>query len=311
MQDKPTVAVLMGGWSAERAVSLNSGRAVSTALEQAGFAVHAIDVTVENRLQIGALIKRAGAQLAFIALHGRGGEDGQVQTLLDWEGIPFTGSGAAASAVGMDKALTKRIWQGLGLATADFAVVDSLTAATTAAEEIGYPVVVKPIADGSSFGVHLVEQPETLAPAFADAGAYGRVMVEKCIAGTELTVAVLDNTALPAIAIAPSATHTFYDYQAKYHAEDTQYKLPCGLAVTEEQQLAEQALQAYQAINASGWGRVDFIRDAAGVNWLIEVNTVPGMTDHSLVPKAAAAVGLDFPALCARIVEDAWRRRAG
>lgn len=297
------VMVLMGGWSAERDVSLDSGAAVHEALVSQGIDAIAVDLDRAAARELGQHIEAEGIDRVFIALHGRGGEDGQVQALLELAEVPYTGSGMAASAIGMDKVMCKRIWQGAGLATPDFAVVDDLAAARSAAERLGWPVIIKPTADGSSVGVSKVDDPAGVATAFAEAAAHGEVMVEQFIAGGEYTVAILGEQSLPAIRIEASAEHAFYDYQAKYEAEDTGYRIPCGLADDEEARLAETARAAFRLIGARGWGRVDFIRDAAGRHWLIEVNTVPGMTSHSLVPMAARAVGIDFPGLCRAILE--------
>ncbi|HHQ68756.1 MAG TPA: D-alanine--D-alanine ligase [Halothiobacillaceae bacterium] len=305
------VAVLMGGWSGERAVSHKSGHAIAAALNQAGFSARTVDITWENRLQILADLATQSVDMVFIALHGRGGEDGQIQTLLDWHGIPYTGSKATASAVGMDKVLSKRVWQGMGLATPAFYSIENLDQAREAAAQLGYPLVIKPVADGSSLGVHLVASAAELPAAFEDAARFGAVMAEQMIEGAELTVAILDGQPLPAIRICPSQAHPFYDYQAKYQADDTRYQLPCGLSAAEEEALARKAQQAFAGIKATGWGRVDFIRDQQGEDWLIEVNTVPGMTNHSLFPKAALAAGIGFSELCARIVEIALKERFG
>ncbi|MFO7809311.1 D-alanine--D-alanine ligase [Guyparkeria sp.] len=297
------VMVLMGGWSAEREVSLASGRAVHEALFSHGVDAIGVDLDRVAAQELGHRLAAEQVDRVFIALHGRGGEDGQVQALLELADVPYTGSGIAASAIGMDKVMCKRIWQGAGLDTPAFAVVDSLSAAREAADALGWPVIIKPTADGSSVGVSKVDEPAGVEPAFRGAAAHGEVMVEQFIAGGEYTVAILGGQSLPAIRIEASADHAFYDYQAKYEAEDTGYRIPCGLSVEEEVRLAEVARTAFGLIGARGWGRVDFIRDDAGRHWLIEVNTVPGMTSHSLVPMAARAVGMDFPRLCVAILE--------
>lgn len=297
------VMVLMGGWSAEREVSLASGRAVHEALISRGVDAIGVDLDRAGAQELGHRLLAERVDRVFIALHGRGGEDGQVQALLELAEMPYTGSGMAASAIGMDKVMCKRIWQGAGLDTPAFAMVDSLSAAREAAEALGWPVIIKPTADGSSVGVSKVDDPADVEPAFREAAAHGEVMVEQFIAGGEYTVAILGEQSLPAIRIEASAEHAFYDYQAKYEAEDTGYRIPCGLSAEEEARLAEAARTAFGLIGARGWGRVDFIRDAAGRHWLIEVNTVPGMTSHSLVPMAAHAVGMDFPGLCVAILE--------
>ena len=297
------VAVLMGGWSAERDVSLNSGQAVFDALAGQGIDTVAIDLHREDARELGRVLREQDVDRVFIALHGRGGEDGQVQALLDLLDVPYTGSGMAASAVGMDKVLCKRIWQSAGLDTPAFAVVDGLAETQAAAARLGWPVIVKPTADGSSVGVSKVDGPDEVESAWREATAHGSVMVERFVAGGEYTVAILGGKTLPAIRIEASGEHAFYDYQAKYEAEDTGYRIPCGLAADEEQSMAAAAREAFDLIGATGWGRVDFIRDQDGRHWLIEVNTVPGMTGHSLVPMAAREVGMDFPALCRSILE--------
>ena len=303
MIDFGRVAVLMGGWSAERDVSLSSGQAVFDALAGQGIDTVALDLHREDARDLGRLLAEQDVDRAFIALHGRGGEDGQVQAVLDLLEIPYTGSGMAASAVGMDKVLCKRIWQGAGLDTPAFAVVEDLAAARQAADELGWPVIVKPTADGSSVGVSKVDGPAGVESAWQAAAAHGPVMVERFIPGGEYTVTMLGGQTLPAIRIEASAEHAFYDYRAKYEAEDTGYRIPCGLSPDEEGRMAATAARAFELIGASGWGRVDFMRDEAGRHWLIEVNTVPGMTSHSLVPMAALEAGLDFPALCRTILE--------
>lgn len=310
-RDLGRVAVLMGGWSAERAVSLNSGAAVCEALVRQGVDAVGIDLHRHEAANLGRLLREKQIDRVFIALHGRGGEDGQIQALLDLLDVPYTGSGMAASAVGMDKVLCKRIWQSAGLATPAFEVVEDLAAARQAADALGWPVIFKPIADGSSVGVSKVDAPAQVDAAFEQAVVHGDVMVEQFIAGGEYTVAVLGDRMLPAIRIEASAAHAFYDYQAKYEAEDTGYRIPCGLDEDEQAHLAATARRAFDLIGASGWGRVDFMRDQVGRHWLIEVNTVPGMTSHSLVPMAAHASGIDFPALCRAILEQTLEAGAG
>lgn len=302
-RDLGRVAVLMGGWSAERAVSLNSGAAVCEALVGQGVDAVGIDLRRHEAAELGRLLREKQIDRVFIALHGRGGEDGQIQALLDLLDVPYTGSGMAPSAVGMDKVLCKRVWQSAGLATPAFEVVEDLAAARQAADGLGWPVIIKPIADGSSVGVSKVDAPEQVETAFEQAVMHGDVMVEQFISGGEYTVALLGDRTLPVIRIEAGGEHAFYDYQAKYEAEDTGYHIPCGLDSDEQAHLASAARQAFDLIGASGWGRVDFMRDQAGRHWLIEVNTVPGMTSHSLVPMAARAASIDFPALCRAILE--------
>ena len=301
--DLGRVMVLMGGWSAEREVSLASGRAVHEALVSRGVDAIAVDLDQAGARGLGQRLVDERIDRVFIALHGRGGEDGQVQAVLELAEIPYTGSGMAASAIGMDKVMCKRIWQGAGLDTPAFEVVGDLAAARKAGGRLGWPVIVKPTADGSSVGVSKVDEADGIEAAFREAAAFGEVMVEQFVNGGEYTVAILGERSLPAIRIEASAEHAFYDYQAKYEAEDTGYRIPCGLSEDEEARMAETARAAFGLVGAHGWGRVDFIRDANGRHWLIEVNTVPGMTSHSLVPMAAQAVGIDFAGLCRAILE--------
>ena len=297
-RDFGRVAVLMGGWSAEREVSLWSGKNVHEALVKRGVDAVAVDATRENVLTL----RRDGFDRAFIVLHGGAGEDGTVQAALELQGLPYTGSGVAASAIKMDKLAAKRIWRAEGLPTADYFALTSVRQAQEAAERLGYPFVIKPSAEGSSVGVTIVKQPAQVADAYALAGQNQRaVMAERFIKGAEITVAVLDGEALPSIRIVPAGE--FYDYHAKYIAEDTQYHCPSGLAPEQERAVAQIALRAFDLVGACGWGRVDFIVEASGNPWLLELNTVPGMTSHSLVPMAARARGLGFEDLCWAILE--------
>lgn len=291
------VAVLMGGWSAEREVSLISGRAVLQGLRNRGIDAHAIDVTRATIRQV----TEGGYDRVFIALHGRGGEDGVIQGLLEACGIPYTGSGVLASALAMDKLRTKQIWISAGLPTPPFAVITGVADFAVAIDTLGLPLIVKPATEGSSLGMSKVESAAELEQAFAAAHEFGtEVFAERWIEGGEYTAAVLDDRVLPLIRI--ETPRVFYDYIAKYHANDTQYHCPAGLESTEEAQLAGLARRAFDAIGCSGWGRVDLIRDRRGHAWLIEVNTVPGMTGHSLVPMAARAAGIDFDELVWRVL---------
>lgn len=292
------VAVMMGGWSTEREISLNSGQAVLKALISAGVDAHGVDVD----RHVLAVLGEAGYERAFIALHGRGGEDGVIQGALEFLGLPYTGSGVLASALCMNKRLTKRVWAGEGLPTPRFAVLEEGFDPCLVEREIGLPCIVKPALEGSSIGMSKVEAPEELEGAWAMASRYGHeVMAETWVDGPEFTVAILGERVLPAIRLV--TPRTFYDFQAKYHAADTEYHIPCGLDSGRERELQGLALQAFCATTAQGWGRVDLMMDSADRFWLIEVNTVPGMTDHSLVPMAARAAGIDFGALVLRILE--------
>ncbi len=282
------VAVLYGGWSAEREVSLKSGRAVLEALQARGVDAHGIDAgrDVVEQLKAGAF------ERAFIVMHGRGGEDGVIQGALELLGLPYTGSKVLASALGMDKLRTKQLWLGAGLPTPAFRVLESMADAEAAARELALPLMVKPALEGSSIGMSKVRTAADLPAAFAKAAGFGPVLAEQFIEGGEYTVAILGDRALPPIRLETS--HDFYDFDAKYIANDTRYHCPCGLPPEAEAELKSLALAAFRTIGASGWGRVDVMRDGAGRFWLLEINTVPGMTDHSLVPMAARADGMDF-----------------
>jgi D-alanine-D-alanine ligase len=297
-RDFGRVAVLMGGWSAERQVSLWSGEAVLAALKKRGVDAHGVDATRENILALRA----QGFERAFVILHGGAGEDGTVQAALELQGIPYTGSGVAGSAVKMNKVTAKRVWLAEKLPTAPFMELASEADAKAAARKFKFPFVIKPAAEGSSVGVTIVKKPAQVAGAFKLARGEGRaVMAEKFIKGAELTVPVLDGQALPSIRIVPAGE--FYDYHAKYIAEDTQYHCPSGLKAAQEKKLAALALAAFRLVGAGGWGRVDFIVEKSGKPWLLELNTVPGMTSHSLVPMGARAAGLSFDELCWAILE--------
>ncbi len=291
------VAVVMGGDSSEREVSLNSGANVLAALLARGVKAHAVD-------GIPALLRdiRAGlCDRVFNILHGRGGEDGVLQGALEALGVPYTGSGVLGSALTMDKVRTKRVWQALDIPTPAFAVLPVGADVASAISAVGLPAIVKPSREGSSVGVTRIFAESDVAAAVELARRYdGELLVERMIQGPELTVAVLDGQALPSIRIVPAAE--FYDYHAKYVAEDTQYLCP-GLEQAAEDQLARLCEQAFAAVGASGWGRIDVMLDADRGFQLLEVNTSPGMTSHSLVPKAAAQAGIDFESLCWRILE--------
>ncbi|QVM90518.1 D-alanine--D-alanine ligase [Pseudomonas entomophila] len=298
------VAVLYGGKSAEREVSLKSGAAVIEALTSAGVDVVAIDVGDDllDRLQ------REQIDRAFIILHGRGGEDGSMQGLLECLGIPYTGSGILASALAMDKLRTKQVWQSLGIPTPRHAVLASEQDCVAASAELGFPLIVKPAHEGSSIGMAKVNSEQELVAAWKDAAKYdSQVLVEQWIHGPEYTIAVLRGQVLPPIAL--GTPHVFYDYDAKYIANDTQYRIPCGLDSVKEQELIDLTARACDAIGIEGWGRLDVMQDEQGRFWLLEVNTAPGMTDHSLVPMAARAAGLDFQQLVLAILADSVATR--
>ena len=298
------VAVLFGGKSAEREVSLKSGNAVLSALQAGGVDAFGIDVG-DDFLQRLASEK---IDRAFIVLHGRGGEDGSMQGLLECAGIPYTGSGILASALAMDKLRTKRVWLSLGLPTPAHATLASEEDCHAAAAELGFPLFVKPAHEGSSIGMAKVADVEALIAAWKDASRYdSQVLVEQMIDGPEYTVAMLRGQVLPPIGL--GTPHTFYDYDAKYLANDTQYRIPCGLSADKEAELKALTARACEAVGTQGWARADVMQDANGQFWLLEVNTVPGMTDHSLVPMAARAAGLDFQQLVLAILADSVEAR--
>ncbi len=298
------VAVLFGGKSAEREVSLKSGNAVLSALQAGGVDAFGIDVG-DDFLQ---RLNSEKIDRAFIVLHGRGGEDGSMQGLLECAGIPYTGSGILASALAMDKLRTKQVWHSLGLPTPRHAVLTSQADCESAAAELGFPLIVKPAHEGSSIGMAKVESVEALIAAWQDAARYdSQVLVEQWIAGPEYTIAVLRGEVLPPIGL--GTPHSFYDYDAKYLANDTQYRIPCGLSAEKEAELKVLTARACEAVGTQGWARADVMQDASGHFWLLEVNTVPGMTDHSLVPMAARAAGLDFQQLVLAILADSVEAR--
>ena len=298
------VAVLYGGKSAEREVSLKSGAAVIDALTTAGVDVVAIDVGDD----LLARLQSEKIDRAFIILHGRGGEDGSMQGLLECLGIPYTGSGILASALAMDKLRTKQVWQSLGIPTPRHAVLASESDCLQASTELGFPLIVKPAHEGSSIGMAKVNSAQELVAAWQDAAKYdSQVLVEQWIHGPEFTIAVLRGQVLPPIAL--GTPHVFYDYDAKYIANDTQYRIPCGLDSVKEQELIDLTARACDAIGIEGWGRLDVMQDEQGRFWLLEVNTAPGMTDHSLVPMAARAAGLDFQQLVLAILAESVTTR--
>jgi D-alanine-D-alanine ligase len=297
------VAVLMGGSSAEREVSLMTGNAVLEALRARGVAAQDFDPADRALTDLVT----AGFDRVFIALHGPGGEDGAVQGALEWLGLPYTGSGVLGSAVGMDKLRTKRLAQAAGIATPPWLVLNGAPDFDRAVAELGLPIAVKPATQGSSVGMSRVASAGELPAAWRAASALDPVVIaERWITGGEYTVAVLQGEALPAIRI--ETPRTFYDYQAKYFADDTRYLIPCGLTVAAELALQQAALATFEATGASGWGRVDFVMGGDSKALLLEINTVPGMTGHSLVPMAARAVGIDFPELAWRVLETSFAR---
>jgi D-alanine-D-alanine ligase len=294
------VAVMLGGTSAERPVSLNSGAAVLAALQRQGVDAHPFDPANRN---LGDLISGEFDRV-FIALHGRYGEDGCMQGALELLNIPYTGSGVMASALGMDKWRTKLLWRAAGLPTADWDILGADTDFAAVEKKLGLPIFVKPAREGSSIGMSKVTEPGMLKTAYDTAAEHDAlVLAEKFIDGAEFTVGILADTALPLIRLEPAKDKAFYDFEAKYLRDDTQYHCPAGLPDAKEMALRQLALDAFRLVDGRGWGRVDLMLDSLGNPYLLEVNTSPGMTDHSLVPMAARVAGLDFDALCLKILE--------
>ncbi len=295
MSDFGKVAVLFGGKSAEREISLKSGSAVLTALLRQGVDAKAFDPAEQ------ALHELEGFDRAFNALHGRYGEDGTIQGALELMGIPYTGSGVMASSVGMDKWRTKLLWKVLNIKTPDFEVVNAQSDFAEIEQKLGLPLFVKPANEGSSIGITKVKQKGGLKPAWILAcKADSLVIAEQFIGGGEYTVGILGEKPLPIVRIVPK--NEFYDYEAKYLRNDTEYLCPCGLSAEKEAQIQAEALQAFLAVGCKGWGRVDFLMDESGNHYFLEVNTSPGMTDHSLVPMAAKAAGITFDELVIKIL---------
>jgi D-alanine-D-alanine ligase len=294
------VAVLLGGTSGEREVSLKSGTAVLAALKRQGVDAHAFDPAEKN------LSELAQFDRVFNTLHGRGGEDGTMQGALDLMGVPYTGSGVMASSLGMDKWRTKLLWKALNIATPDFEVVNAHSDFAAIEQKLGLPLFVKPANEGSSIGISKVKTLGGLQPAWILADkADPLVIAEKFVGGGEYTVGILGETALPIVRIVPK--NEFYDFEAKYLRDDTEYLCPCGLSKEKEAQIQAEALQAFKAIGCTGWGRVDFLMDEPDENnqqnhFFLELNTNPGMTDHSLVPMAAKAAGISFDELVLQIL---------
>jgi D-alanine-D-alanine ligase len=303
-KDFGKTAVMLGGDSSEREISLLSGNAVLAALKRRGVDAHGFD---PKDRPVEAL-RSEGFERVWIALHGPGGEDGAMQGALDWLGVPYTGSGVLASALTMDKLKTKRVVVGAGYAAPDYAVLSSPADLEAALKRIGLPMMVKPASQGSSVGMTKVKAPGEFQRAYAEARAVDPIVfAEAFITGDEYTVGVLQNQALPSIRIQPATE--FYDYQAKYFRNDTQYHCPSGLTASAEAELQAAALAAFQVTDCFGWGRVDFMRDATTDKfYFIEINTTPGMTDHSLVPMAARQAGMDFEELVWRVLETSFAR---
>ena len=295
------VAVLLGGKSAEREISLMSGNGVLKALRSKGVDAHPFDPAERDLAEL----KQEKFARCFIALHGRGGEDGTLQGALEAMGIPYTGSGVLGSAIGMDKWRTKMIWLANGLPTPRYRILAAGDDWHAVAQELGLPLIVKPANEGSTLGLTKVTQAAQLPAAYELAARkyHDIALAESFIDGPEYTASILGDVALPLIRIvAPQGN---YDYQNKYFTDDTQYLCPCGLPADQEAALKELALNAFRLVGCIGWGRVDLMLDAAGKPWLLEVNTSPGMTGHSLVPMAARAVGISYEDLCLKILEGA------
>ena len=292
------VAVLMGGRSAERDISLDSGSRVLAALQRQGVDAQAFDPAERSLSDLSAFDR------AFIALHGRYGEDGTIQGALELMGVPYTGSGVMASAVGMDKWRTKLIWRAAGLPMPNFIMLDENCDFEAAERHLGLPIFVKPACEGSSIGITRVSRVGQLQAAYREAAKHDTLVIaEQAISGGEYTVAVLGDEALPVVRIVPATE--FYDYEAKYLRNDTQYLCPCGLPEAREREMRAQALAAFHILGCRGWGRVDFLMDERGAAYLLEINTSPGMTDHSLVPMAARAAGISYEQLVWRVLEQA------
>lgn len=292
------VGVLFGGNSAERAISLRSGNAVLEALQSRGVNAVGIDINFDKHLSDQV----KGIDRAFIILHGRGGEDGTIQALLNVLEIPYTGSGVLASALAMDKLRCKQLWIGAELPTPEFVAVSDEGGLDGVLQSLGGSVMVKPPHEGSSIGMSHVTNENDLHEAFARAQEHdNEILIERWIEGEEYTCTILGDQALPVIRL--KTPNDFYDFQAKYESNETQYLCPCGLDEASEKELQALSLKAFNAAGCKGWGRVDAMRDGNGRFWLLEVNTVPGMTDHSLVPMAAKAAGMDFADLVVKILE--------
>jgi len=293
------VAVLMGGRSAEREVSLMSGAGVLKALRSKGVDAHAFDPAERDLMEL----KREGFVRCFIALHGRGGEDGTLQGALEVMGLPYTGSGVLGSAIAMDKWRTKMIWQSAGLPTPRYRILAPGDDWNAVARDLGLPLIVKPANEGSTLGLTKVTAASQLPEAYrlATEKYHDLALAESFVDGPEFTASILGDTVLPLIRI--EAPQGNYDYQNKYFGDGTKYLCPCGLPAAKEAELKALALKSFQLVGGTGWGRVDLMLDAAGAPWLLEVNTSPGMTGHSLVPIAARAVGISYEDLCMRILE--------
>jgi len=295
------VAVLMGGYSDEREISINSGQAIFCALRDAG--VDAVEIDWDGSLE--SVFVDSTIDRYFIALHGRGGEDGHVQAALELKGLPYTGTRVLGCSLSMDKSRAKLALLGAGVRTPPFKLIGENTDGDHIIEELGLPLMIKPAREGSSLGARKIKTAIEFDAAFRNARQFdNRVLAERWIEGCDYTLAIVENSAFPLIKI--ETPHDIYDYEAKYLADTTQYICPCGLAVDEERRAAELGLNVFNILDGYGWGRVDFMRDEDGTMWVIELNTVPGMTDHSLVPMAARSAGVTFEELVLSILASSF-----
>lgn len=302
------IAVIYGGTSAEREISLMSGAQVLTHLKSAGVDAFGLDLGGDGQDQV-AQLQEADMDAAFIILHGRGGEDGTLQGVLDFMSIPYTGCDVLASSLGMNKLMTKLVWLAQGVKTPAYEVLNDWSDWTQVVEHLGLPMVVKPVHEGSSLGINIVDSIESLKQAYLDAAEYDReVMAEQFIDGDEYTVPILNEEALPAIRL--ETDNVFYDLQAKYYSEKTRYLFDNPMTKAQQKSMEGECGYAFKVLGCRDWGRIDVMRDKQGCNWLLEVNTTPGMTSHSLVPMAAKAAGLSFAQLTLVILNLALARAA-
>ena len=300
------IAVIYGGTSAEREISLMSGKQVLAHLQSAGVNAFGLDLGADGQDQVTQL-QQAGMDAAFIILHGRGGEDGTLQGVLEFMGVPYTGCGVLASSLGMNKLMTKLVWLAQGVRTPAYEVLNDSSNWAEVAKRLGLPLVVKPVHEGSSLGINIVDSAAILERAYRDAAEYDReVMAEQFIDGDEYTVPILNDLSLPAIRL--ETDNVFYDLQAKYYSEKTRYLFDNPMTQTQQQGMQDECRYAFQVLGCRDWGRIDVMRDKQGRNWLLEVNTTPGMTSHSLVPMAAEAAGLSFAQLTLVILNLALAR---
>ena len=303
---KVRVAVIYGGTSAEREISLMSGKQVLAHLQSAGVNAFGLDLGDDDQDQLKQL-QQANMDVAFIMLHGRGGEDGTLQGALELMSVPYTGCGVLASSLGMNKLMTKLVWLAQGVATPAYEILNNASNWAEVAQRLGLPLVVKPVHEGSSLGINIVDSVVTLERAYRDAATYDRqVMAEQFIDGDEYTVPILNDYSLPAIRL--ETDNTFYDLEAKYYSDKTRYLFDNPMTQAQQKAMQDECRCAFEVLACRDWGRIDVMRDKQGKNWLLEVNTVPGMTSHSLVPMAAQAAGLSFSQLVLVILNLALAR---